>query len=100
MKKRITAGILAASYLTISSVSPAMAGYDNPREVVNTDRDFEDDIETSDKTGLSVTADDGGNEAMSVNVDGGISVRSKEAGDDITGLEVNHEREDQDGDIK
>ncbi|SFR75909.1 hypothetical protein [[Clostridium] aminophilum] len=99
MKKRITAGILAASYLTISSVSPAMAGYDNPREVVNTDGYFEKDIETSDKTGLSVTADDGGNEDMSVNVDGGISVESGEAGDDITGLEVNHEREDQDGDI-
>ncbi|MCR4628042.1 MAG: hypothetical protein K5760_00295 [Clostridium sp.] len=99
MKKRITAGILAASYLTISSVSPAMAGQVNPREVVNTDRDFQNDIETSDKTGLSVTADDGGNEDMSVNVGGGISVESEEAGDDITGLEVNHEREDQDGDI-
>ena len=99
MKKRITAGILAASYLTISSVSPAMAGLDNPREVVNTDKDFETDIETSDKTGLSVTADDGGNGDMSVNVDGGISVGSEEAGDYITGLEVNHEREEQDGDI-
>ncbi|SET84794.1 hypothetical protein SAMN04487771_10532 [[Clostridium] aminophilum] len=99
MKKRITAGILAASYLSISTVSPAMAGYDNPCEIVNTDRNFEDDIETSDKTGLSVTADDGGNEDMSVNVGGGISVGSTEPGDYITGLEVNHEREDQDGDI-
>lgn len=99
MKKRITAGILAASYLTISSVSPAMAGYDNPSEVVNTDMDFEDDIETSDKTGLSVTADDDGSGDMDVNVYGGIYVESEKAWDDITGLEVNHEREDQDGDI-
>ncbi|WP_352398389.1 hypothetical protein [[Clostridium] aminophilum] len=99
MKKRITAGILAASYLTISSVSPAMAG-DNPREVVNTAvKEFEASIITSDKTGLSVTADDGGTGDMDVSVDGGISVESEEAGDDITGLEVNHEREDQDGNI-
>lgn len=100
MKKRITAGILAASYLSISTVSPAMANQVNPHEIVNTDMDFTTDIEeTSDKTGLSVRADDGGTGDMDVSVGGGISVESEKAGDDITGLEVNHEREDQDGDI-
>lgn len=93
MKKRITAGILAASYLSISTVTPAMAKEANTsQKIVDDSTDIYGNVRTDKSTGVSVKATDEGNEDMDVGVYGNIIVESGESDSQITGLEVNHGR--------
>lgn len=100
MKKRITAGLLAASYLTFTTVTPVWADTSvGSQSIKDENAEIDNDVRTNETTGVSVSATDEGNGDISVEVSGDINVESKEDSTSISGLDVHHERSNESGDI-
>lgn len=90
MNKRLTAGITAAVYFTMSAVTPVFADIDptGPVNVVNDSPTIERSVNTDSSTGVSVLATDQLDKDMSVQVTGNVTVTTDQSGDTVTGVEV------------
>ncbi|WP_352397093.1 hypothetical protein [[Clostridium] aminophilum] len=102
MKKRFAAGILAASYLTVTSVTPVLAETGQTTIINDTSRTIPEDVSSDGTYGVLVVADEQGTGAMDVQVNGDVNVDIDElqtAESCVAGVAVQNERQDANSDI-
>ncbi|SFR80255.1 hypothetical protein [[Clostridium] aminophilum] len=90
MNKRLTAGITAAVYFTMSAVTPVFADIDptGPVNVVNDSPTIDRSVNTDSSTGVSIQATDQLDKDMSVQVTGNVTVTNQQDEGTVTGVEV------------
>ena len=96
MNKRLTAGLTAAVYFTMSSVTPILAEVDTgPVSKTNESATIERSVDTKEPVGVSVTVNNEGDGKISVEVTGNVNVdNSDPSADAVTGISVNDSRSD------
>lgn len=97
MKKRLTAGILAATYLSITTVTPVMADVDQQTIVDESSKTINDNVDSDEPYGVLVNATKSGTGEMNVHVNGDVTVyvEETEGGDKyVIGVGVNNSRKD------
>lgn len=95
MNKRLTAGITAAVYFTMSAVTPVFADIDptGPVNVVDDSPTIDRSVDTDSNTGVSVLATDQLDTDMNVQVTGDVTVTTDQSVATVTGVDVTNKSE-------